>query len=211
MAKKTKPSETVEEALPPQTQPSWKQPKVIALAIIILGLLALFLTNKSILVAAIVNGRPIFRWELNKVLVSRFGKQTLEQLISERLIAAAAAKEGVTVSQRDIEAKVAEVTKGIGDQAQLDQLLSYQGMTRSEFESQIRLQLLIRNLLGKGITVTEADIDNFIATSGALLASTEPAKLREEAKQAIFDTKVGEKLQVWFEQLRQNASIQRFL
>lgn len=193
------------------TQPSWKSPKMIALGIVVIGLVALFLTNKGLLIAGMVNGKPIFRWELNKVLTSRFGQQTLEQIISERLIAGAAAKEGVTVTQEEINGKVAEITAGLGQNANLDELLSMQGMSRSEFESQIRLQLLIRNLLGRDINVTEADIDNYIATSGALLASTEPAKLREEARQAIFDGKVGEKLQVWFEELRANASIQRFL
>lgn len=203
------PVEYVDTAAPKQS--SWKSPKMIALAIVVIGLIALFLTNKSLLVAGMVNGKPIFRWELTKVLTSRFGQQTLEQIISERLIADAASKEGVTVTQEEIQAKVAEITAGFGQNANLDELLSMQGMSRSEFESQVRLQLLIRNLLGRDINITEADIDNYIATSGALLASTEPAKLREEAKQAIFDGKVGEKLQVWFEELRQKASIQRFL
>lgn len=189
----------------------WKSPKMIALAIVVIGLIALFLTNKGLLIAGMVNGKPIFRWELTKVLTSRFGQQTLEQIISERLIADAAAKEGVTVTQDEISTKVAEITAGLGQNANLDELLRMQGMSRSEFESQIRLQLLIRNVLGRDITITEVDIDNYIATSGALLVSTETAKLREEAKQAIFDSKVGEKLQVWFEELRQNASIQRFL
>ncbi|MBI4062308.1 SurA N-terminal domain-containing protein [Candidatus Gottesmanbacteria bacterium] len=193
------------------TQRSWKSPKMIALAIVVVGLIALFLTNKGLLIAGMVNGKPIFRWDLNKVLTSRFGQQTLEQIISERLIADAASKEGVMVTKEEIQAKVAEITAGLGQNANLDELLSMQGMSRSEFESQVRLQLLIRNLLGRDINITEADIDNYIATSGALLASTEPAKLREEAKQAIFDSKVGEKLQVWFEELRANASIQRFL
>ena len=182
-----------------------------ALVVVVIGLVALFLTNKSLLVAGIVNGKPIFRWELTKVLTSRFGQQTLEQIISERLIADAASKEGVTVTQEEINGKVGEITAGLGANTNLDELLSMQGMSRSEFESQVRLQLLIRNLLGRDINITEADIDNYIATSGALLASTETAKLREEAKQAIFDSKVGEKLQVWFEELRQKASIQRFL
>lgn len=189
----------------------WKSPKVIAFVIVVVGILALFWTNKGLLVAGMVNGKPIFRRELNKVLTSRFGQQTLEQIISERLIADAAGKEGVTVTQEEINGKVGEITAGLGPNANLDELLNIQGMSRSEFESQIRLQLLIRNLLGRDINITEADIDNFISTSSALLVATEPAKLREEAKQAIFDSKVGEKLQVWFEDLRKNASIQRFL
>jgi len=202
---------TLSVPIVPEPRAVWKSPKVIALTVVAIGLVALFFTNKGLLIAGMVNGKPIFRWELNKVLTSRFGQQTLEQMISERLIGDAATKEGVVVTPEEITAKVTEITTSLGPNASLDELLSRQGMSRTEFESQVRLQLLIRNLLGRDITVTEADINNYIATSGALLASTEPEKLREEAKQAIFDSKVGEKLQGWFEELKQKASIQRFL
>lgn len=190
---------------------SWTSPKRIALVVLVVGVLILAITNKGLLLAAIVNGRPIFRWELNGVLASRFGKQTLEQMISERLIADAAVKEGVSVSRGDIDAKIAEITKSLGDTSKLEQLLGAQGMTRKEFENQLQLQLLVKKILGRDVVISEGDIDNFIATNRALLVATDPAKLREEARQAIMDSKVGEKLQDWFGKLKESAKILRFL
>ena len=35
------------------------------------------------LVAAVVDGRPVWSWELNSVMADRYGKQTLEGMISE--------------------------------------------------------------------------------------------------------------------------------
>ncbi len=189
----------------------WMSGKRIALIVLLIGLAILAFTNKGLFLAAVVNGKPVFRFELNNVMAARFGKQTLEQMISERLISDAAAKEGVSVTRADMDVKIAEITKSLGDPTKLEQLLAAQGMTKSEFENQIQLQLLVQKLLGRDVVISEGDIDNFIATNRALLVATDPAKLREEARQAIMDSKVGEKLQDWFGKLKDSAKILRFL
>lgn len=204
-------SSTPSYPLTPAQTPSWKKPHVIGLVVLLIGLIVLFATNKGLLVAAVVNGKPIFRWDLNKVLVSRFGKQSLEGMISESLIAEAAKKEGVTISSADVDNKINEIVKGLGANVSLDDLLTYQGMSKSDFQNQVKLQLTVQRVLGKDITITEGDINNYIATSSALLTATDPAQLRKEAQTAIMDAKIGEKLQGWFASLQQNAKIMRFL
>lgn len=183
----------------------------IALLVVILGLIAIFIANKGMLIAGMVNGKPIFRWELNQVLVERFGSQTLESMISEKLIADEARKNGVKISQSDIDAKVEEIVASLGGGVTVEELLKYQGMTRGEFEDQIRLQLTVETLLGRDITVTEAEIDNYIATNSAVLTATDEAGLREEAKKTIVSQRINEKLQSWFAQLKENAKILKFL
>ncbi len=181
------------------------------LVILLLTLVGVFLVNKGGILAAVVNGKPIFRWQLNKILVNRYGKQTLEGMISEALIAQEAKKEGIVISQEDVDSKVKAVVKGLGQNVSLDDVLKFQGMTRADFESQIRLQLTVERLLGKSITITEGDVDAYIATNSATLTATEPAVLREEARKAILNTKINEKLQPWFLDLEQKAKILRFL
>ena len=65
--------------------------------------------------------------------------------------------------------------------------------------------------LGKNIEITENDVNNFIATNRAVLVATDEAGLKSEAKQAIFDQKVGEKFQSWFTELKDKAKVLRFL
>lgn len=192
------------------SQPKPKS-KTIYFIILAIGLLLLFLTNKGLLVAAVVDGKPIFRWQLNKTLVNRFGKQILENMVSEQLVANAARKSGVSVSKEDVAKKEEEIVKGLGSNVNLEDLLKFQGMTRADFDSQVRVQLTVEKVLGKDISITEPDIDNFIATNRALLVATEPAELREEARQAIMSQKIGEKLQPWFAELKEKAKILRFL
>src|SRR3990167_5740864 len=66
-----------------------------------------FVNNKtSFLIAASVNGQPIWRHDLDKVLVSRYGSTTLDELINEHLIKTEAAKRGITASSQDVTAKI---------------------------------------------------------------------------------------------------------
>lgn len=183
----------------------------VALIIVILGLIAIFVSNKGLLVAAVVNRKPIFRWQLTKVLTSRFGAQTLDSMISQALVDEEARKAGITIASADIAQKESELVASLGGSVSLEDVLKYQGMTKADFEDQLRLQLTVEKLLGKDMTIADADIDRYIATNGSTLTATDEAGLREEAKQAIFSQQINEKLQTWFSEVKTKAKILRFL
>lgn len=188
-----------------------KNPKALYVVVVLLALSALLIANKSWVVAGVVNGKPVWSWELNKVMSDRFGKQTLEGIISERLIAEEAGRQGVAVSKEEVDAKQGEILKTLGGNLSVDEFLKYQGISRVDFDNQIRLQLTVQKILGKDLVITETDLDNYIATNRATLTATTPAQLRTEARQAILDAKVGEKLQGWFLELKNKAKVLRFL
>ena len=183
----------------------------IALIVVVLGLVAIFVSNKGLLVAAVVNGKPIFRWQLNSVMTSRYGQQTLDSMVSQMLVDEEAKKAGISVTQTDIAKKESDLVASLGTGVSLDDVLQYQGMTKADFEDQIRLQLTVEKLLGKDITVTDADITSYIATNASTLTATDEAGLKEEARQAIFSQKLNDKLQTWFADVKAKASILRFL
>lgn len=186
-------------------------PRVRWLILLLLVLLVgFFLVKKGYVVAAVVNGKPIFRWELNAQITSRFGQQTLESMITEKLIADAAVKEGVVVSQTDIDAKVASITATLGPNVNLEQLLTYQGMTRADFEHQVRLQLTVEKVLGKGIAVEESEIDTFLKNNREVMTATDEAALRLEARETLVSQKTSEKMQPWLMELRDNSKITKF-
>ncbi len=182
-----------------------------ALVVVILGLVAIFVSNKGLLVAAVVNGRPIFRWQLNKVMASRFGAQTLDSMISQSLVDSEARKANVRVSQEEIAKKESDLIKSLGGTVSLEDVLQYQGMTKSDFEDQLRIQLTVEKLLGKDITITDDEVANYIATSGSTLTATDEAGVKEEARQAIFSQQMNQKLQTWFAEIKAKARILRFL
>ncbi len=185
--------------------------KLLYFVVALLVISALLMANKGLIVAAIVDGHPIFSWQLNKTLTDRYGKQTLEGMISEQLIAEEAKKNGVNVTAADITAKEDSILKGLGANVKLDDLLQYQGITKKDFENQIKLQLTVQDILGKNLTVSDTDIADYIATNSATLTATDPAVLKKEARQAIIDQKVSTMLQPWFAELRSKAKILNFV
>lgn len=202
-----------EELLPSSTRIPVSRPPFVRIALIVLvvGLVGVLYANKGLFLAAVVNGKPIFRWDLNQTLMSRFGSKTLDGMISEALINDEARKAGVVVTQADVDAKTKSLVASIGGGMSIDDLLAYQGMTRSDFESQLKLQMTVEKLLGKDITITDDDVTGYLATASATLTATDEAGLKDEARQAIISQKINEKLQPWFTQLKNKASIMRFL
>ncbi len=204
---------TTEDLIAPPPAPAYRRrsTRPVILLLLVLAIIGLLVLNKHWIVVALVNGKPIFRWELNSALVSRFGKQTLEGLISERLIADAAKQAGVTVSREEVQAKEDEIVSGLAGDVNLEDLLKLQGMTREDFDSQITLQLTVEKLLSKDVTINEEDITSYIATNRATLTATDEASLRQEARKAIIAQHVSEKIQPWFMELKDNAKILRFI
>lgn len=217
MAKKTSVKKT-SVPVPPQFESSipaatrrpafpWRW-VLIGLAVVFMVLAA---ANKGLVLAAIVNGKPIFSWQLNQTLRTRYGQQTLEGMIGEVLIASEAKKSGVVITDSDIQEKQKEILSSLGTEVNLQDFLKFQGLTEKDFNQQLRVQLTVEKLLSRDLTITERDIDNYIATNRALLTATEPATLREEAKKAIIGNTVSEKLQSWFLELRQKSNVMKFL
>lgn len=185
--------------------------KTVIGVIVLLAILTAFLGSRGYVVAAMVNGKPIFRWDLNRALVARFGTQTLESMISERLIADTAQKSGVVLTQPEIEAKMKELVSSLGPDVKLDDLLKYQGMTKADFEQQIRLQLTVEKILGKDVVIQDKEIDDFISTNRATMVATDEAALRSEARQTLSAQKISEKIQPWFADLKAKAKIVRLI
>jgi hypothetical protein len=204
-AKPTLPSEVLRD---PGKASSFRWGVVVVLFIITLGV---YLATRGYIVAAMVEGKPIFAWDVNRAVMSRYAAQTLESMISERLIAETAQKQNVVITKSDVDSKINDLVKSLGSGVSIDDLLKYQGVKRAEFESQVKLQLAVEKILGKDIAITESDIDDYIAKNRDTLTATDEASMREEAKQTIFSQKMSEKIQPWFADLKEKAKITRFL
>jgi len=190
-----------------KTKFSWR----IVVAVLAALFLLLLAANKGWVVAAVVNGKPIFSWDLNNTLRARYGQQTLEGMIGEMLIADEARKAGVTITDADLQMKQQEVLASLGTDVSLDDFLKFQGITKEDFQHQLKVQLVVERLLTKGVTIPDSDINAYIATNAATLTATDPAKLKEEARQMIISNMVSAKLQTWFTDLRQKAAVMKFL
>lgn len=188
-----------------------KNPKYFIPAIIIV-LAILAYAFKGQFITAIVNGQPITRAQYISALEAKDGKTVLDSLVVETLINQEAAKKGVTISQKELDADTKQIQDNLTKQGQnLDQLLAAQGMTRADFQTQLKTQKLIEKLLGNNITITDQEIQNYIdQNKDSLPQGISDADLKNQVKQQLFQQKLGEKAQAWIQDLQQKAKITYF-
>ncbi|MDI6824245.1 MAG: peptidylprolyl isomerase [Bacillota bacterium] len=125
---------------------------------IVVAVLALLLPRGSQAVAT-VNGEPISKEELYQEMYARTGKQTLEEMITRRLVAQEGKKQGISVSDAEVKAEIERIIKEQFDsEEEFMNALSYYGMTRAMLEENIRTDLTIKKLLGAKAQVTEDEV-----------------------------------------------------
>ncbi len=113
-------------------------------------------------VVALVNNIPITRAELANELIARKGRQFLELLINRRIIEQAAAKAGVTATDKEVEEELAEVIRSLKlkNAAEFERtVLKDRQTTLYEYkEDVLRPAILMRKLAEKRVQVTEEDL-----------------------------------------------------
>jgi parvulin-like peptidyl-prolyl isomerase len=161
--------------------------------------------------AGVVNGQPIYRSELTKRLYSRYGNPVLESLIVDILVRQEAKAKEIKVTQEDLEGVIGRIKEQLGENADLDSVLASQGIKRSEFEEGIRVEVMVRKLLEKEITVAEEEISKFIKENKKTMEATSEPDLRQEARQILADQKISQKINSWIAELEKKAKIERFI
>ena len=214
MAKKLKKQESVEEVSPKVIA---KLPKKIFLYIFILLVVAgVIYFGGKVFYAASVNGQLINRFSVIKDLEKQGGKKTLDTIILKTLINQEAKKRKLAVSQQEIDAELQKIEKNVTSQGStLDALLVQQGMTRNDLAGEIKLQLLVTKMVDNNISVTDKEVDNYLAgqnnQNSLSLSQSTPGLSRVQAETAIRQQKLQTKIQAFVADLKAKAKISYFL
>jgi parvulin-like peptidyl-prolyl isomerase len=186
--------------------------KQIALAIVLViaGSLYLF---RSLFFVAFVNGTPITRVEFTKELEKSIGQQTLDNLVTQKLILQEAGKKGVTVSSEDINKEINAISEQIESQGiSLDQALASQGQTRKDLEESIHIQKAIEKILGDKIAITEEELmEYYEKNSGMYGADANFEELKENISQQVRAEKMSSEFGTWLDNLKSEANIIYFM
>lgn len=182
---------------------------------LVAGVIFLAFALKGLFIAATVNGQVISRLSVIKELESQGGKRILENIVTQALIQQEAKKKNITINQADIDKEIASTESQLATQGQnLEQWLSFQGMTKETFREQVRLQKIVEELLGKDIAVTDAEIADFTEKNQDVLAEragSDSAKVTTMVKEQLKRQKLNEKVQPWLAELQKNAKINYFV
>lgn len=185
--------------------------KLIIFLIIVTGVGIFLFRNKSLFLVALVNNEPVFRVTLEQRMMSRYGEETLDELIGEVLIRQAARDNNIVVSQQEIDEKVAEIEKILGGRTTLEEALSQRGGTMKELRWQIELQLIQEKLIAGETIVSDQEVEDYLQKNRESLPATDESSLRMEARRRLYAQKQVAAMRQYFSNLRQQAKIVKFL
>ncbi|MFA5932697.1 MAG: SurA N-terminal domain-containing protein [Microgenomates group bacterium] len=187
-----------------------KKNKLIYLAIAIIIIALIISYKKGVLVAATVNGSPITTLEVLQREDAQFRKQTVDQLVQEKLILGEAKRKGVKVTDAEIDAKIVEIEKQVGGASAFESLLEQQGQTRKGVREQIKISLSLEKMYASEASVSADEISKFIEQNKEQMQASEPAELTKEATDYIKSQKLNQIFSQKFAEIKKAASIQIF-
>lgn len=187
--------------------------KILIILVVLLSLSALAFNFKSLLVAAVVDGKPVSRLYLDRQLEKQGGKQVLENEVVKILILNEAKKQKLDVTSDEIDKKIKEIeTQVTTGGSSLDSLLEAQGQTRDSLKEQIKVQLIIEKALAKDISITDQEVKDYYDKNKASYAKDSKFDdLKEQIKGDLVQQKIGEKFQPWLDELKKKAKIYYFI
>lgn len=193
------------------SKPWWMRRSTLIIGLVII-LIALFLyRNRGFFIAATVNGQPISRNTFDQKLRQRYGASMLDGLIGETIITQEAAKKGITINQQQIDEEIQKTKASLPAGMNFEEALSFQGLSPEDFKSQIRIRLIVDQLLKEQATISATEVDTFITQNKKSLTATTEAEMKKEAEQIVRGQKIQELFQTWYQDLRKKATIQKFL
>lgn len=193
-----------------------KKSVVYGLLVLALGL-AIYFGGKTFFVAS-VNGRLISRLSVVNALEKQGGKKTLDVLIVKSLINQEAKKRKVSATVKEIEDELAKIEKSVTAQGStLDAVLAQEGMTKDSLADEIRLQVLVKKMVGQDIKVSDKEIDDYIDSQreqmallgSEMTAENEPS--RDDVSAQLKQQKLQEKIQSFVADLKEKAKIKYFI
>lgn len=189
---------------------NYRPSKNVLLITLLIILFALALYKKSWFIAASVNGQPITNFALLSKMNQQYRSQTLDQMISEKVINDEAIKNGIIIKDNDIQTKIAVYEKQVGGKEAFDSLLAQQGQNRADVVNQIRFSLIIEKLFEKEATVSADDIQKFIEQNKDQFTSSDSAVQTKEATDTLKQQKIGQLFRTKFPDLKKAANIKIF-
>lgn len=174
--------------------------------IILAGVLSVYAYKA--LVVAWVDKTPITRIELYRQLETRYGREMTDQIITETLIQNEAKERKVSVSDEDVNAEIKKLEDQQGGGDKLDQILSFQGISRDQLTKQIWYQLLIKKMFGEGVVVSDEEVNKYIEENQENLGEVDE-KLRQAVKEQLLMQKIGQSFNTWLTENKNSSRVTR--
>lgn len=184
---------------------------IIFLAVVIIGILAVKYRDE--VVVASVNGEYITRMQVIKELEDQAAADTLDSLVTETLLFQEAERQGIAISDETVDQEITEIESSFVDQGQeLATYLESQRISDVAFRRQVKLQIILEQLLADRIEVTVDEIDTYISENAEFFGDedTSTEVFRNDIRDQLESQKSATEVQVLIQELRDNADVTYF-
>lgn len=148
-----------------------------------------------------IDGEAITESELHEKLVQLYGVETLDQLVSNKVIEMEAEKQNVTISEEAIDAEYAAYVDVYGDEEGLETYLETYRMTPEDVRYDIKLYLLTTALMEDYVAITEADVANYFEDNRANFQEEATLEdVREVVYEALLEERINEQYEMWIDE-----------
>ncbi|MEW6723922.1 MAG: peptidylprolyl isomerase [Bacillota bacterium] len=179
------------------------QPWQIMAGMAVLLVVILVVINYQSGVVATVNGQRVYRSEFDRKVIARVGNQVLEEIITNILILQEGKKQGITVANSEVDAKLAELKQRFerqyGSSTILDEYMAQSGWTPDDLRTFLKVQIITEKILKPKIQIAEDDIVAYweehsgeFDTPEMIKASHILVATEAEAKDIVARLKAGE-------------------
>lgn len=148
---------------------------------------------------ATVNGVNISKDRLYDELVLAGGATTLDNLITQELIAQEAKAKSITVTDADVDSEIELIKKGFPSEEEFTATLAQYNMTLETLKKDTKVNLTIRKILEPKTDVTAEEIQQFYDANKATLGTPEEIQAshilvatKEEADEILAALKKGD-------------------
>ncbi|MFC4101093.1 peptidylprolyl isomerase [Paenibacillus xanthanilyticus] len=134
------------------------------------------LGNEGNGVVGSVNGVPITKNQLYAAMAAVGGSQMLDNLIQEELVKQEAKKKGIVISDKDVDAEMAQIKKQFSSDSEFHAALQQSNMTLEDLKKQIPMQLRIRKLVELRAKVSDEEVKQYFEANRAMFDQPEEVK-----------------------------------
>mgnify|MGYP000276848683 CR=1 FL=1 len=140
---------------------------IIAVAAVVVIAVVLIIGMKSNEVVARVGDQKITKEELYNQLVEYYGKNVLESMIADKIVAMEIEKQNITVTDEELQEKLDEFVESYGGEEYVSMMLSMQGMTMDDLREDMLSYLKRLKLIEPRIEVTDEEISEYFEENKA--------------------------------------------
>ena len=136
--------------------------RTVTIAALVLGITITGYFLYKNLIVAWVNGSPITRFEVIKLLERQGGRQALDNLITRKLISQEARALNISISQEEINVEIDELKSTLEESGtSLEDALALQGQNLGGLTQDIKLQKLVEKILAENIAVSDEETSKY--------------------------------------------------